>query len=233
MSNVKVNGNTYADISSVRLPLSDGSGYAVYAEGQSQDENAVLTNMLTGAEIGDYTNDEITEVNLNAFGTLTCGTLSFPNATTYTPANMSSNPITCDNLLLPNLVGHAVGKTLALRGIKASGVLDLRKLTLNGTTGTTPLLTFFLYGATVGTLRIDSLNCHRENQTFQNSTIGTIVWGGADLVASEVATCVSNATSITDLYITDAIYDDVAALIADGTITKVANLHKYSEWSET
>jgi hypothetical protein len=65
-----------------------------------------------------------------------------------------------------------------------------------------------------------------------SATITNLVWGGAGLTAGGIKAALNAATAITNLYITDAIYDDVAALIANGTITKVANVHKYSEWSD-
>jgi hypothetical protein len=232
MSNVKVNGNAYNDVTSVRLPLADGSGYAVYSEGQSTDENAFLDNMLSGGGGGDYANDTITKLNHCTLTGGTYGTLSFPNVVGLVGG---SAKIVASNLLIPNALNCELPAQFGASEI--SGTLDLRKYTagIHGTTpayGTNSTIHYLLNGANIGTLRLDALNSYRGN-AFNNSTITNLVWGGADLIADNIKGDLNSATAITNLYITDAIYDDVAALISAGTITKVTNLHKYSEWSDT
>lgn len=227
MSNVKVNGNTYNDVTSVKLALADGTGYATYSEGQSQDENTMFDALMTGDNLGDYTNDELTQFNPVPLSYLTFGTWSLPNAAKISGGNIYN--FNCENLLLPGVVGLLNNGYPQFRGVKITGVLDMRSYTTGGTNAAS--LSFFLYGATVGTVRLDSMNLAAGNM-FGSSTITNIVWGGASLTADGIKTALNAATAITNLYITDVIYDDVAALIADGTITKVTNLHKYSEWSD-
>lgn len=229
MSNVKVNGNSYADISSLRLPLADGSGYAVYKEGQSQEANSVLDLLMTGDNLGDYTDEELTQFNPGVLTYRTFGTWNLPNVVRFGDSG-NVNAFVGENLLLPNVTTTVGNAYPQFRGCKISGVMDCRKY--NGNAVGNPSLSFFVYSATIGTLRLDSLKYIRGNSTFGSATITNLVLGADSLIADDVRAAVNGATAITNLYITDAIYDDVAALISAGTITKVTNLHKYSEWSD-
>ena len=227
MSSVKVNSNTYADISSVRLPLSDGSGYAVYTEGQSQNENAVFDALMAGDNLGDYTNSEITKFNPVVLSYRTLGTWNLPNVATVMGGNIQN--FTAANLLMPGALGCS-NPYPQFRGGKVTGVMDFRSYNGNSGLGNASL-SFFVYGMTIGTLRLDALNLVGGSM-FGTATITNLVWGGANLTADGIKAVLNAAASITNLYITDAIYDDVAALISAGTITKVTNLYKYSEWSD-
>jgi hypothetical protein len=225
MSNVKVNGNTYNDVTSVKLPLADGSGYAVYKEGQGQEENSLLDLLMTGENLGDYTNEEITVFNPAIISYLTFGTWNFPNAAKVKGGNIYNAIGT--NLLMPNAVSTYIA-TPNFRNCKISGILDMRNFTADNKASDAA---FLVYGSTIGTLRLDSLGVVGGSM-IATATITNLVWGGAGLTADGIKAALNAATAITNLYITDAIYDDVQALITAGTITKVTNLHKYSEWSD-
>lgn len=226
MSNVKVNGNAYNDITSVRLPLADGSGYAVYEEGQSAEDSALLNNILSGSECGDLISDNVVELNNSALSYCTFGVVSLPNAVKFN--GLYCYNLTAADVLLPNILTSNKGAA-TFSGANISGTLDLRKYCRDSTYGSISWLQNFLWNCTIGTVRIDSLNGYRST-AFNGSTITNLVWGGADLTAAGITADLNGAKAITNLYITDAIYNDVAALIGDGTITKVTNLYRYSEW---
>lgn len=232
MSNVKINGNTYNEVSAVRLPLADGTGYAVYSEGQSADENAFLDALIGGEACGDLVNESATKVNFGVFSYGNFGSLSFPNAVTCVSGKHTN--ITATNVFAPSVIKTA-GAATTFASAKITGSLDLRSyIAATGNTsayGSNAYLQYFVQSCTIGTLRIDAINGYRGNM-FSSSTITNLVWGGADLVADNIKADLNSATAITNLYITDAIYDDVQSLISDGTITKVTNLYKYSEWSD-
>lgn len=47
MSNVKVNGTTYNNVASVKLPLAAGGGFATYAEANYQEKTATSNGVVT------------------------------------------------------------------------------------------------------------------------------------------------------------------------------------------
>lgn len=227
MSNVKVNGNTYNDVTSVRLTLADGSGYVIYDENIGDTEKSLLSALLSGNDIGDFSDDELVTFNFSAMGRAKIGTWSFPNVANVIGGDVYD--LASDNLLLPAAVGYD-SATPSIRRATITGTLDMRSYKADDGNNTSVM--YFLYMSTFGTVRLDSMN-NVLGSMFGYSTISNLVWAGNNLTASGIVDALNGATAITNLYIKDTIYDDVAALIADGTITKVTNLYKYSEWSDT
>lgn len=217
MSNVKVNGNTYNGVTSIKLALADGTGYAEYSEGAQTTD--VTNSILDGSFSGDYANAEILAINLGCLSSRTVGTLSFPNATKMFG---SANGVTAVNIYLPR-VSKIDDPIPTFKTANISGVLDL-----SGLLSTITAMNQTFYGATIGTLKIGNMPQH--NGCMQNATITNLVWSLAD--ASRVKTAMQQATAIANAYVADDIYDAVQAFITDGSLTKVTNLHKISEWSD-
>lgn len=228
MSNVKVNGNTYNGVESVKLELADGTGYVTYSEGQVTSD--ITNDILNGNISGDYRNEEITTLNLACFAKTTVGTLDFPNVTKC----FGKCNINAENILLPNLsdfdttINHNL---MSFAQSNITGTLDLSgfvsKIGLNQT----------FYNAKIGTLLIGKMV--RHNMMFTNATIENLVWAndetGSDGVPAIISAhqgLISDGVKITNAYVADSVYEAVKAKIDDGTITTVTNLYKVSEWSE-
>lgn len=227
MSNVKVNGNTYNGVTSVNLPLADGSGFATYAEGAVTDN--VTNSILDGSISGNLTNEDITTIALNCFRKATVGVLNFPNA-----VKMQDNAegVTAESILLPRV--SSISSVPNFRSSKISGVLDLSALP-NNIVGMNQTFS----GATIGTLKLGEMGDH--NGCLQNATITNLIWNytkstsinandNGNIAGKQALGCIG--LKVTNAYIPDALYDGVKALIDDGTITTVTNLYKISEWSD-
>ena len=229
MSNVKVNGNTYNDVTSVKLPLADGTGYATYAEGAVTDD---VTNSILDASIsGNLTNEDIRNIALNCFQRTTVGVLNFPNAVKM---QGSMESVVSENILLPRVSSIHSVNVPNFRNAKISGVLDLSALPKN-----IAAMNQTFYGATIGTLKLGEMPPH--NMCLANATITNLVWNftkSTVISATEHASIAGPAAlrcsglTVTNAYIPDDLYEGVKALIDDGTITTVTNLYKSPEWSD-
>lgn len=221
MSNVKVNGNTYASISSVRLPLADGSGYATFTEGAMVDNTVNL--LISQCDRGDMTFEDVTDAYISAFGYNSGGTISFPNAAVVRGLCNKGN---YDNMLFPKAtkIDQCVsGIASTFNGSTISGTLDLSALTSNAINNQ------IFYGTTIGTLLLGAYA--PRDGIMGKATITNLWWNNTAITAGDFATALDEVTAVTNLYLPDAVYDDFKALMDDGTITGVTNLYKISEWS--
>lgn len=228
MSNVKVNGNTYNGVTSVKLPLADGSGFATYAEGAVTDN--VTSSILDASISGNLTNEDITTIALNCFQKTTVGVLNFPNAVKM---QGSADSVVAESILLPRVSSINTGHVPNFRMAKISGVLDL-----SGFPNSIIGMNQTFYGATIGTLKLGEMPIH--NMSLSNATITNLVWAldaidtgtGKPKIVTSGQGLACAGLQATNVYVADSIYDAVNALIEDGTITTVTNLYKISEWSD-
>lgn len=224
MSNVKVNGNTYNGVTSVKLALADGTGYATYSEGMVTSD--ITNDILSGSLSGDYENSEITRLNTSFLQHQNVGTLSFPNAVTM--FGMTQTIVTAENLLLPKVAKIEYrNNTFCSFRATITGVLDLSGMESAGST-----LNQVFMGSKIETLKIGKMS--PANMMFSNATITNLIWNNTDTTADKMAgdqglNC-TNA-KITNAYVPDALYDEIKALKDAGTLTTVTNLYKVSEWS--
>lgn len=231
MSNIKVNGNTYNDVSSVRFMKADNSGYATYKEGAS-DTDTMFDTLINQNSIGDYESD-LAKPNLNWLSDVSAGTVSFPYATS---AYACVEYCRFDNLLLPNVTQLEASKGVGARnymkvskfsGCIVTGVLDLTSLeTVSNNTVN------FQY-CNIGTLKLGSYV--GNTNLLSNVTIENLVWNMPDSTGLAETTCTTTlnaATAITNLYVPSARVDEIQALIDDGTITKITNVYSIDDWED-
>lgn len=229
MSDIKINGNTYSGVESIKLMKADNSGYATYKE------NAAETNSFTdilisgGYDIGDFESDDGSP-NINWLTGLGGGTVSFPHATAANGAVTNSS---FTNLLLPNVIAitsHRTADGLYPVGSKFSanvitGTLDLSSLTSiqNANQAFQKLK--------VGTLKLGALPSH--NGIFSSAQITNLLWNiSASITDSNVVTAVNTATSITNLYVPADRATAIQELVTAGTITKVTNVYSIDDWRD-
>lgn len=226
MSNVKVNGNTYNGVTSVKLMKADDSGYATYVEGAVAD--SYLDKMLSG-NYGNIYDERSGEVSIGFLSFGEGGTINFPNVTVLNGACRGG---TYENLLFPKVatleyVATSPAVSSNFYQTTVSGVLDL-----SGITGNIGNSALFMY-ATIGTLKLGSIAPH--NNMFHTAVIDTLVWNNTDTTADKMgggAGLKASEASFTNVYVPDAFYDDIKALMDAGTLTTVTNLYKISEWSD-
>lgn len=228
MSNVKINGNTYNEVSAVRLPLADGTGYATFEESGDTATDWLALLMGTSEEsMGDIVSDTMTEVDISPLARRTVGTVSFPNAGFV---RGDANGIKADNLLFPKaseLNSMVTFVRFSLKNAVITGTVDLRNANGNNSFNQT------FYGATIGNLLIKGIPDH--NDMFGNATITNLYWNNPDLTAAKMGGTEGlgcNGAAITNAYVPDALYDEIKALMDAGTLTTVTNLYKISEWSD-
>jgi hypothetical protein len=221
MSNVKVNGNTYNGVTSVKLALADGTGFETYSKGMVTSD--ITNDILSGNFSGDYENSEITRLNACVLANNNFGTISFPNAVTM--FGIPTMPFNGENLLLPKVAKIEYGPCNKFCGFQGTitGTLDLSGIE---STGSTLNQTFM--GAKIGTLKIGKMQ--NANMLLANATITNLVWN-IQTLNDQHTTILNGATAITNAYIADAHYEAIKALVENGTITKITNLYKFSEWS--
>lgn len=228
MSNVKVNGNTYNDISSVKLMKADGSGYAEYKEG-AEVTDTLMDKLLNRQNLGDIELDDAAPC-LEWLSGYEFGTLSCPYATTL---NGSLDRVTADNVLLPNIstvtptsTGKSGWATYGFNNCKITGTLDLSSLAtvVNNAVG--------FVTCEIGTLK---LGAYAPAKSIWNSTIITnLVWYGltSEAFNANVFVAYFKAATITNLYVPAVIKDEVQAKITDGSLDKITNLYTIDEWEE-
>lgn len=233
MSNVKVNGNTYNDVSSIRLMKADNSGYATFVEGETSGGDYLQSLMdASGASFPGYDNSDLTgEVSLGWL----CGVnnanaeVNLPNVTKISGGIPSA---TLKSIKVPKATTLGGGKVAMWFQIR--GTYDL--LDFSGIVSGTWNQTF--YGCQIGTLKLGAFV--PSNGAFQNATITNLIWNNPNITPRTDATSaelmaggqgLNSATTITNAYVPDVYYDEIKALKDAGTLTKVTNLYKLSEWS--
>lgn len=229
MSNVKVNGNTYNDIHTLRLMKSDNSGYATYTEG-AVETDTLFDKLVSGESIGDYECDLATPI-LNWMAHITAGTVSLPYATSgYACVQYSK----FDNFLMPNatklesLLGPGTKSYMLsskFEGCNVTGVLDLSSLeTVMNNTVT------FRY-SNIGTLKLGSYKGIASN-LLANVTISNLVWNMPAGISDTDLKLYFGTGTFTNVYIPSERVSEVQALIDNGDITKITNLYSIEDWEE-
>ena len=225
MSNVKVNGNTYNGVTSVKLALADGTGYATYSEGMVTSD--ITNDILSGSLSGDYENSKITRLNTSFLQHQNVGTLSFPNAVTM--FGMTQTIVTAENLLLPKVAKIEYrNNTFCSFRATITGVLDLSGMESAGST-----LNQVFMGSKIETLKIGKMS--PANMMFSNATITNLIWNNTDTTADKMGGAQGlgcSGATFTNAYVPDGLYDEIKALMDAGTLTTVTNLYKISEWSD-
>lgn len=226
MSNVKVNGNTYNGVESIKLMKADNSGYAEYKE-NAADTDTLFDTLIAGGNIGDRVIEGASPV-LNWMQNVEGGTISAPYATSAC-ANINYSKF--DNLLFPNVTtfntyaGPATKKYMRgsnFEGTDVTGVLDLSSLaTVTNNT------VQFKY-CTIGTLKLGSYT-GTQSSLLSGATITNLVW---NLPGSGVTTHLNSATKITNLYVPASLVSEMQTMVADGTLTKVTNVYSIDEWED-
>lgn len=230
MSNIKVNGNTYNDVTSVKLALADGTGYATYNEGAVAD--SYLDKMLS-ASYGDIYDERSGKINMSFLAFSNAGTINLPNVTSIIG---NANFIVADNILLPKAASYQYDAGAGIAGIfksaKISGVLDLSGLQAGS--GNQSFM-----NATIGTLKLGKQT--EQNGFLQNASITNLIWNNPDIKVGTpgayggicgTAGLSGSGAKITNAYVPDDLYDSIKAFLDDGTLTTVTNLYKVSEWSD-
>lgn len=227
MSNVKVNGNIYNDVTSVKLMKADNTGYATYTEGAVED--SYLDRMLSG-NYGDIYDERSGEVNIGFLTNGEGGTINFPNAAIL---NGVCRAGAYENLLFPKAAKieyTVVGKQVSSSNFYSTTVIGV--LDLSGIAGNTGNNGMF-QNAVIGTLKLGSVAPH--NNIFNGATITNLVWNNTDTTSDKMGGNMglkSTNAVITNAYVPDAFYDAIKALMDAGNLTTVANLYKISEWSD-
>ena len=230
MSNVKVNNNTYTDVTSVKLTLADGTGYATYTEGAVAD--SYLDKMLS-ANYGDICDERSGTIKMSFLAYSTAGTVSFPNATKI---EGNATYVVADNILFPKAASYeyypGVGISTVFKDAKISGTLDLSGLTGSGGNQT-------FMNSNIHTLKLGKMEPH--NGVFTNATITNLIWNNPAAAVGKpgefhgmcgLCGLSINGAKITNAYVPDDLYDTIKAFVDDGTLTTVTNLYKVSEWSD-
>ena len=227
MSDIKVNGDTYKDVTSIRFMKSDDSGYATYTEGAVAD--SYLDRMLFG-NYGDVYDDRSGTVHIGFLSFGEGGTINLPNVTVLKGACRGG---VYENLLFPkaaSLQYRATAPAVSSNFYQTtvSGVLDLSGI-VPEKIGNNALFS----SATIGTLKLGAVAPH--NNMFMSATVTNLVWNNTDTTADKMGSSNglrSSGARITNAYVPDAFYDDIKALMDAGTLTTVTNLYKLSEWSD-
>lgn len=233
MSNVKVNGNIYNDVTSIKLMKADDSGYAEYMEGATTGGDYML-ELLNGQVENSFKGYENSELTGTACLSWLSG-LNAPDAEVILP-NVTRIEGGLDHNGKAKLKSIRVPKAAAFEKgnmntwFQCKGTIEF--VDFSGLTGGTFNQTF--YGGTYGTLKLGKYP-GGKNGTFQNATITNLIWNNPDLTASVMATengGLNQAKSITNAYVPDTLYDEIKALMDAGSLTSVTNLYKVSEWSD-
>lgn len=229
MSNIILNGNTYNDVTSVKLLKSDNTGYAEFTE-DSAVTDTTLDKMLAGESLGDIT-DSSAYPNLTWMVGLDFGTVSFPSAT---KAYLRIQYCEFANLLLPSVVNAYTASNgtqgymmpSKISGVKVTGICDLHSLT------TVQNRTLNFEYCNFGTLKLGDGNFN--DTMFNNTTITNLVWNisSATLDDTGVKGRLNYATAITNLYVPSDRVSAIQALVTGDNITKVTNVYSIADWSD-
>lgn len=223
MSNVKVNGNTYNDVTSVKLMKDDGSGYAEFKENVA-DTDTLMDTLLADDSVGNIESDT-GEVYLGWMQGIEFGTVSFPYATKATGYPHSC---TFENLLLPAVTDYsgAVGKGVngyrmpnSINNCKITGTLDLSKVatSTNNTLG--------IANCTIGTLKLGSY----MPGWGQTTTITNAIIPG---FTADYEVIYFKLVNITNLYVPSTVLEHVQSMVTAGTLPNVTNVYSIDGWED-
>ena len=230
MSNVKVNGNIYNDITSVKLMKSDESGYAEYVEGAEVRDSLLTTLLDSGSNLGDIGGDDAAPC-LEWLTGYTMETVSFPYATTL---NGVPSKVTAENLLFPNvssIASIACGKggwrTRGFTNCKITGVLDLSSLdsVMNNACQFT--------ASEIGTLKLGAYAPAANiwnGAIFTNLVLSRLAFDGLTETAFSTWFTYFNGATITNLYVPTELVSTVQEKIDEGKLTKITNLYSVDDW---
>lgn len=228
MSNVKVNGNTYNNVTSIKLMKADGSGYAEYKEGMEATDT-MMDKLLNRQNLGDIELDDASPC-LEWLSGYEFGTLSCPYATTL---KGSLERVTAENILLPNIstvtptqTGNNSWADYGFMNCKITGVLDLSKLE------TVQNNAVQFTSSKIGTLKLGSYAPAKN--IWNGTTITNFVWNvpsTTDFGNTGFWTYLNSAT-ITNLYVPENVKETFQGKITDGTLTKITNLYSIDEWED-
>lgn len=229
MSDIKVNGNTYTGVESVRFMKADDSGYATYTEGTG-DADTLMGKLIARESMGDIEREDATPC-LDWMSGYVWGTISFPYATAL---KGGCERITAENVLLPNIstvTPTSCGKSgwcpYGFINCKITGTLDLSSLATvqnNAVKFTT---------SEIGTLKLGSYLPNAN--LWAGCTITNAILKGltADWIANQINPWhyLVGAT-ITNLYVPADAVDTVQAAISDGSLDKITNLYSIDDWED-
>lgn len=227
MSDIKVNGNIYNGVTSIKMMKADDSGYAEYKEGVEEATDTLMDVMLSNGNVGNIESDSGNPL-LSWMHGLKFGTVSFPYAT---KASGPINSAHFDNLLLPNVTdfpNHGGNGSFSYRmasGIQncnIPGVLDLSSLatSLNNTMN--------FAGSAIGTLKLGSY----VPKSWNSTTITNFVWYGMpESAMSDAAFTMYFSATVTNMYVPAGLVDAVQAQIDEGK-WKITNLYSIDEWED-
>lgn len=223
MSDVKVNGNAYNGVGSIRLMKVDGSGYATYTEGIAEAD-PMIGKLIAAGNLGNI-EEEVGNVYLSWMAGLKFGTVSFPYATKATGFPHSC---TFENLLLPSVVdfGGAVGSGKdgyrlpnGIQNCIITGSLDLSKVatSLNSALNIT--------NCRIGTLKLGSYMPG---------------WGPTNIITNALIPCFTTeygisyfkSMTITNLYVPTDVVEHVRSLMTNGSLPNITNVYSIDEWED-
>lgn len=227
--NAKVDGQTYEGIELITV----GGKNITLQEVAEQATDSLVTSLLNGTKL-EIEDSSVAEGYLGWLVGQQASKVSFPHMTKgYGPCNYC----TIDNLLLPAMVsfgaysGTAFQLGATFQGLKCSGVCDLSGLTtfLN--------MNMSFQNAVIGTLKIGAIP--KVANPFGQITVTNLIFDCSNYVnAQDVTTqgsiglILDRCKSVTNIYLPDAYYTSVKALVEAGTLTKVTNVYRMSEWSD-
>lgn len=228
MSDIKVNGNTYTGVTSVKLMKADESGYAEYTE-SAEATDSVMDTLIANGSLGDIERDDASP-GLEWMTGYRVGTVSFPYATKLNGAPVK---ITAENLLFPNVktvsaisCGNSGWRSYGFNNCKITGTLDLSSLE----TVSNNALTFTT--SVIGTLK---LGTYAPNKNIWAAlTVTNFVWNGltaASLSQNSFFEYFKSAV-ITNLYVPAELKERFQTQIDNGTLTKITNLYSLDEWED-
>lgn len=231
MSDVKVNGNTYNGVESIKLMKADGSGYAEYKEG-AEAADSLMDTLIANGSLGDIERDDASPC-LEWLSGYTVGTVSFPYATTL---NGVPSKVTAENLLLPNVssiasvaCGKSGWKNRSFANCKITGVLDLSGLdsVLNNACQFTT--------SEIGTLKLGAYAPAANiwnAAIFTNLVLSRLTFDGLTETAFSTWFTYFNGATITNLYVPADVKETIQAKIDAGTLTKITNLYTIDDWED-
>lgn len=227
--NAKVDGKTYEGIELITV----GGKNITLQEVAEQATDSLMTSLLNGTNL-EIEDSSVAEGYLGWLVGQKASKVSFPHLTKgYGPCNNC----TIDNLLLPAMVsfgsysGTAYQVGANFQNLKCSGVCDLSGLT------TYQNMNQAFQGAVIGVLKIGKIP--KVANPLGTLTVTNLIFDCSNYVnAQDVTTqnsignILNRCTSITNVYLPDDYYTTVKALVDAGTLTKVTNVYRMSEWSD-
>ena len=228
MSNVKVNGNIYNDVASIKLMKADDSGYAEYREDAVAAADGMLEKLIANEHLGNITREDASPC-LEWMVGYTCGTVSFPYATVLKGV---CGKITAENLLLPNvasIAAIAAGRNdwrgYGFSNCEISGTLDLSSLESVNNNMTT------FAGSRIHTLKLGKYAPSKP--IWSSAVITNLVYYGLTPTSGLLANGTNfAAATVTNLYVPADCVETAQAFIDNGAWSKVANVYSIDEWED-